>query len=82
VAVGDADTSSRRETQGDHRQARVKRSNNAYGPQVCAARRVIRSGQCPGTELATLVARTLTLGPSFADDYRSQGPLQTTQTWI
>jgi hypothetical protein len=37
--------------QGDHRQARVKRSDDTHGPRVCAARRAIRSGQRPGTEL-------------------------------
>jgi hypothetical protein len=40
--------------QGDHRQARVRRSDNTDGPQVCAARRAIRSGQRPGTELGIL----------------------------
>ena len=60
----------------------VKRPDDTHGPQACAARRAIRSGQRPGTELAALVARTFTLGQSFADDCRSQGPIQTTQTWI
>ena len=32
--------------------------------------------------LAASVARTLTLGPSFTDDYRRYGPLQKTQTWV
>ena len=32
--------------------------------------------------LAASVARTLTLGPSFTDDYRRYSPLQETQTWV
>ena len=42
---------------------------------------LVRSGASPGpravhADLAASVARTLTLGPSFTDDYRRYGPLQ------
>src|SRR6478672_11743201 len=62
--------------QGDHRPTRVKRSDDTHGPQVCAARRAIRSGQRPGTELAGLKRRSRHDRVKFAlarRDWRAYG---------